>query len=36
MASYTRNWWSAVSQLVGVVVGVFNCTPKIELDQLER
>jgi len=36
MASSARNWWSAVSQLVGVVMGVFNCIPKIELDQLER
>ena len=31
MSSYTRNWWSAVSPLVGVVMGVINGTAKIEL-----
>jgi len=36
MASCARNWWSAVSHLVGFVMGVMNCAPKIELDQLER
>jgi len=31
------NWWSAMSQLVGVVMwgGVLDGTPKIEQDQLE-
>jgi len=36
MASCIRNWWSAMSPLVGVVMGVVNGTPKIELNQLER